>query len=463
MPDYTSTLQLEGLRQPVEIHWDPYGVPHIYARNEQDLYFAVGYVHAQDRLWQLTFKQLAAEGRFAEFLGEEMIEIDRYQRTLGFWETAQRIEEEAPDKIQRILQAYSDGINQYVELNRNNLPIEFTLLDMEPIPWTPTHSYALTRLLAWEMNVSWWSELVFAYLGTTLPENVMQELYPSYEDHYPTMMDEEQSRQFAKSLLPMIETEFNVREFYQRKGSAVGSNAWAVDGSRTSSGLPILAGDPHMGLDMPGQWYEVHLNVNGKNLSGGTISGSPVVVVGQNDEMAWTLTNMMADDTDFFVEQIDPNDRSRYVVDSLNGEALYQSFNWREEILHVRDEDDQLYRIRSTGNGPVITDIYPNQALVEDKLITMKWTGHRISHETWALYQINWAETFQAFQNALEEFEAPGQNFTYADLSGNIATFSAGKLPIRDYHPLLLRNGWDPTHDWVDWIPFENMPRVINP
>ncbi|MEX0894985.1 MAG: penicillin acylase family protein [Balneolaceae bacterium] len=463
LPDYTATLHLEGLQQPVDIHWDPYGVPHIYAQNEQDLYFSVGYVHAQDRLWQLTFKQLAAEGRFAEFLGEDLIEFDKYQRTLGFWDTARKIEEEAPPEIQRILQAYSDGINRYVENNRNNLPIEFTLLDIEPIPWTPTHSYALSRLMAWEMNVSWWSELAFAYLGATLPENVMQELYPSYSDIYPTTMNDEQSRQFVESLMPMIETEFDLRQIYQRKGNSVGSNAWAIDGSRTSTGLPLLAGDPHMGLDMPGNWYEVHLNLNGKNLSGGTLTGSPVVVVGQNDEIAWSLTNMMADDTDFFIEQIDPNDRSRYVVDSLNGEAMYQPINWRDEILRIKDSDDQLYRIRNTRHGPVISDIYPNESILGNRSVTMKWTGHQVSHETWALYQINWAESLQEFQHALSQYETPGQNFIYADLSGNIALFSAAKLPVREYHPLLFRNGWDPSYDWHGWIPFEDMPRTVNP
>lgn len=463
LPDYTSTQQLEGIREPVDIHWDPYGVPHIYAENEMDLYYAVGYVHAQDRLWQLTLNQLAAEGRFAEFLGEDLIEIDKYQRALGFWETAQRIEQDAPDEIQQILQAYSNGINQYIENNRNNLPIEFNLLDIDPIPWTPTHSYALSRLLAWEMNVSWWAELTYSYLGETLPDNVMQELYPTYDDGSPTTMNDEQSQQYIESLLPMMETEFNIREILQKKGTAVGSNAWAVDGSKTSTGFPILAGDPHMGLNMPGNWYEVHLNVNGKNLSGGTVAGSPIVIVGQNDEIAWSLTNMMADDTDFFLEQIDPDDRSRYVVDSLNGEALYQPFDWQEEVIHINGSDDQLYRIRTTRHGPVISDIYPNQELVDDKIISMKWTGHEVSHEIWALYQVNWSESFQEFQSALDFYEVPGQNFTYADASGNIALLSVGKLPVRNYNPLLFRNGWDASYDWQEWIPKESMPRVINP
>ncbi|MEX2601384.1 MAG: penicillin acylase family protein, partial [Balneolaceae bacterium] len=463
LPDYGATLRLEGLEESVEVHWDPYGVPHIYASRERDLYYTIGYLHAQDRLWQMTLTQLAAEGRFAEFLGEELVPLDRHQRTLGFWETANRIEEEAPDEIHQLLLAYSEGVNEYVARNRRNLPIEFTLTGIEPIPWTPTHSYALSRLMAWEMNVSWWSEIAYGTLYERLPGQILQELIPEYSDQFPTTMDEEQSAGFAQSLLPMIETEEMIRSRFQKRGTSVGSNAWAVDGSRTESGLPILAGDPHMSLNMPGRWYEVHVNLFGRNLSGATLPGAPIVVLGQNDELAWSLTNMMSDDTDFFLELENPDDPGQYVSDSLNGEAIYESYEIRNEILRVKEKDDQLFQIRITENGPVISDIYPNPGLTGDSQITMKWTGHEVSHEMWAMYRINWAESLDQFRSALADFHSPGQNFIYADRSGNIAHFSAGRLPVRDHHPLLFRNGWDPSYDWQGWIPFDEMPRVLNP
>lgn len=463
LPDYTATLTLPGLQGEVDIHWDTFGVPHIYAGNESDLYYAVGYVHAQDRLWQMTLSQISAEGRFAEFLGEDLIEFDQYQRTLGFWQTANKIEQEAPEEIQRVLESYSRGVNDYVSENRNNLPIEFTLLDIDPIEWTPTHSYAMSRLMAWEMNVSWWSEMTFAVLAETLPASSMQELFPVYSDTDPTMMDDQMSGQVAESILPMIDTEFRFRELTRRSGTSVGSNAWAVDGSRTMSGYPILAGDPHMGLNMPGNWYEIHLSLNGKNLSGGTIPGAPIVVIGQNDEFAWSLTNMMADDTDFFIEHINPDDNTQYVADSLDGSAVYESFIYDESVLKIKGNDDMIFRVRKTKHGPAISDIYHSDELIGDYLVSMKWTGHEISHESWSLYNINWAESLDEFRNALEHFKSPGQNFTYADRSGNIAIYSAAQLPIRDYNPIVFRKGWDPSYDWQGWITFEELPRIVNP
>ena len=463
LPNYSATISLPGLESGVEIHWDPFGVPHVYADNESDLYYAVGYLHAQDRLWQMTLSQITAEGRFAEFFGEELVEFDKYQRTLGFWETAKQIEQEAPAEILRVLENYSRGVNDFVQKNRRSLPIEFTLLNMDPIEWTPTHSFALSRLMAWEMNISWWSELTYAYLAEELPSAIMHELFPVYSDNDPTMMDEQMSQQFAASMMPMIDTEFSIRDYSQRNGTAVGSNAWAVDGSRTMSGYPLLAGDPHMGLSMPGYWYEVHLSLDGKNLSGGTIPGAPVIIVGQNDEFAWSMTNMMADDTDFFIEAVDPDNANRYMVDSLDGSAVYESFDWHESILRIRDKDDRIFRARKTKHGPVISDIYPNEELIGDYKISLAWTGHEISQETWSLYKINWAENMEDFRSALEHFKSPGQNFTYADRAGNIAIFSAAGLPVRDYNPLLFRRGWDPSYDWQGWIPFEELPHIINP
>jgi penicillin G amidase len=463
LPDYTSTLTLPGLQAEVDIHWDTFGVPHIYADNESDLYYAVGYVHAQDRLWQMTLSQITAEGRFAEFLGEDLIEFDQYQRILGFWQTANKIEQEAPAEIQQVLESYSRGVNDYVSKNRNNLPIEFTLLGIDPIEWTPTHSYAMSRLMAWEMNVSWWSEMTFAVLAETLPASTMQELFPVYSDNDPTMMDDQMSGQVAESILPMIDTEFRFRELTRRSGTSVGSNAWAVSGSRTMTGYPILAGDPHMGMNMPGNWYEIHLSLNGKNISGGTIPGAPVVVLGQNDEFAWSMTNMTADDTDFFIELANPEYGSQYVADSLNGNAVFESFIYDESVLKIKDSDDKIFRARKTKHGPVISDIYPNEELIGDYLISMKWTGHEISHELWSMYNLNWAESLDEFRSALEHFKSPGQNFTYADRSGNIAIYSAAQLPIRDYNPIVFRKGWDPSYDWQGWIPFEELPRIVNP
>jgi penicillin amidase len=466
LPDYEASITLNGLQDEVDIHWDAYGVPHIYAKNEPDLYYALGYVHAQDRLWQMTISQVAAEGRFAEFFGNDpdLIALDKYQRTLGFWKTAQQLVDTLGQKEQAVLSAYSNGVNAFIDNNSNRLPVEFSLAEITPIRWTPARSLAVSRLMAWELNMGWWSEVTYGYLKEKLPAQEFDALQLHFPDDAPTTLDDAESLGLTSSLMPMLKQEIQKRRLLQMEGTHVGSNAWVVDGTKTESGYPLLAGDPHLGLDMPGKWYEVHLNLNGKNVSGATLAGIPAVIIGQNDHMAWSFTSMMSDDTDFFLEQVDPEDRGRYVADSLNDStASYLAFDKVREIIKVKDADDQSFDIRYTKHGPVISDIYPVQPLVKNKLISMQWTGHEMTNEMRTLYNINWAENFQDFKDALPTFGVPGLNLMYGDTEGNIAMYSVAKLPIRIGDPITLRKGWDPQQDWQGYIPADKMPHIINP
>ena len=466
LPDYEATITLNGISEDVDINWDTYGVPHIYASNEQDLYYALGYVHAQDRLWQMTLTQIAAEGRFAEFFGDdpELINLDKYQRTLGFWKIAQQLIDTLGQEERTVLAAYSNGVNAYIANNANRLPVQFSLAEIEPIKWTPARSLAVSRLMGWELNMGWWSEITYGYLKEVLPPSQFDDLQLRFPDTAPTSLDDAESLGYSSALMPMLQQEIKKRELMEMEGTHVGSNAWVVDGSKTESGYPLLAGDPHLGLDMPGKWYEVHLSLNGKNVSGATLAGVPAVIIGQNDHMAWSFTSIMSDDTDFFLEQADPLDRGRYVADSLSDStASYEQFTTIREIIKVKDADDQSFEIRYTKHGPVISDIYPVPELTEDKLISMQWTGFEQTNEMRTLYNINWAENFQDFKDALPTFGVPGLNFMYGDVEGNIAMYSVAKLPIRTGDPITLRRGWDPSQDWQGFIPHTEMPRLINP
>ena len=465
LPDYEATVELPGLNNTVDIHWDEFGVPHIYSNDEQDLYYALGYVHAQDRLWQMTLSQIAAEGRFAEFFGEDLVDLDKYQRTLGIWKTAVQIEKhELSEQERSVMQAYADGVNTFIEKNGNKLPIEFALTGIQPIKWNPIRSIAITRLMAWELNMSWWTEVMYGYLQGKLPPEQFEQLQLRFPKDAPTTLNDEESAKLTASLMPMLRQEIKKRELLEMEGTHVGSNAWVVDGSKTNTGYPLLGGDPHLGLDMPGKWYEVHLSLNGKNVSGATLAGVPGIVIGQNDEMAWSFTNIMADDTDFFLEKTDPLDRGRYVTDSLSQDsATYMSFGKVREVIKVKNGDDVSLEIRYTKHGPVISDIYPESGLIDGQVIAMRWTGHDLSNEFRTLYQINWANTFQDFKDALTHFAVPGQNFMYGDKEGNIAMFSTAKLPIRTGDKVALRKGWNPEEDWLGYIPFHEMPSIINP
>ncbi len=466
LPDYEDTISLNGLNAPVDIHWDEFGVPHIYASNEEDLYYAFGFVHAQDRLWQMTLSQIAAEGRFAEFFGEELVPLDKYQRTLGFWRMAERLEKEVlNDKEREILNAYSNGVNAFIQKNSNRLPVQFALADIEPIEWSPTRTLAVTRLMAWELNISWWSEVMYNHLKATLPEEQFEELLLAWADDFPTSLNDDESIGLTTTaLLPFLEQELERRELLEIEGSHVGSNAWVIDASKTNTGYPLLAGDPHLGLDMPGKWYEVHLHLNEKNVSGVSLAGIPGIVLGQNDQMGWSFTSMMADDTDFFLEKVDPEDRGRYVVDSANvGEVQFEPFTKIREVIKVKDADDELVEIRFTKHGPVISDIYPNSALLNNEVISMKWTGYELSNELRTMYEASWATNFQQFKDALTHYGVPGMNFMYGDVEGNIGMFSTAKLPVRSGNKVTLRRGWVPEDDWQGFIPHEEMPYVINP
>ncbi|MDZ7680699.1 MAG: penicillin acylase family protein [Fodinibius sp.] len=463
LPDYNATIEQPQLNQPVNIHWDTYGVPHIYADNKQDLYYSLGYVHAQDRLWQMNINQMAAEGRFAEFFGKELIPYDKLQRTLGFWRTAQKIEQNIADSTRRQLQAYANGVNAYIDEHPKSLPIQFSLADMDPIPWTVTHSIALARLMAWELNLAWKSELTYAYLSENLSQPKFNQLLPDNNFIAGSADSTQKSTQWAQSLMPLLDKNEQLNTLLGQQGSHVGSNAWAVSGEKSSTDSPLLAGDPHLGLNMPGKWYEVHLNVDGQNLSGATLAGAPIVVLGQNDHLAWSLTNIMLDDTDFFQEAVNPQNRQQYVLDSLAGDPVYEDFEVQQEVIEVKNADDTTFSRRLTNHGPVISDVFPEQEYIDDRVITMKWTGHDVSHEVEALFTMNWAQSFEEFKRGARKFKVPGQNFIYADKAGNIAQMSLANIPIREPSPLLIRDGWDPSQNWQGYVPFSEQPSTVNP
>lgn len=464
LPDYNSTLRLPELQTKVDIHWDTYGVPHIYAGNEHDLYYAVGYVHAQDRLWQMTLTQMAAEGRLAEFLGKDALPYDQFQRTIGFWRIAKKLEPGLSDKARNILQAYADGVNAYTEANMRALPVEFSLVDMDPIPWTVTHSLALARMMAWELNIAWKAELNYSFLHQKLPASQFEELFPENKLWTETHTEPDSlNSSYSDALLPIIERSKELRRIMGSEGSQTGSNAWAVNASKTTTDFPLLAGDPHLGLNMPGKWYEVHLNLDNQNLSGATLPGAPILVLGQNDFLAWSMTNIMLDDTDFYEEMVHPDDPGQYVLDSLAGEVIYENFEIQREVIKIKDADDTTFIRKLSKHGPVISDIYPEQKSIDGRLVTMQWSGYDTTNETDALLDMNWSQSIEEFREAVSRFKVPGQNIIYADRENNIARFTAANVPIRTHNPILLRQGWKPEQDWKGYVSFENLPHSVNP
>lgn len=460
LPSYTGTSTVPELEQRVDVHWDNYGVPHIYAQNQHDLYFTTGYVHARDRLWQMTLSALAAEGRLAEHLGRELLPVDIQMRTIGFWEIAGRIENQMDDSLHTILERYAEGVNRYISRHRSELPPAFSLTGMEPVEWSVRHSIALSRLMAWELNIAWKNEVALAVLADRLNSRQLQELLPGTRA---TASGYQTPRVADTAFAAMQKAHMAYQQLTGSLGSAPGSNAWAVNSTKSATDYPLLAGDPHLGLSMPGKWYEIHMNHNGRNLSGVTIAGIPFVVIGQNDMLAWSLTNVMADDSDFFVEAVDPANQQRYILDTLAGDPITNPFEIQRELIRIKGATDTVITRRLTKHGPVISDIYGDSTLTGNRVITLRWTGHDISHESEALWQINWSRSFGEFRRAIPKFKVPAQNIVYADRDDNIARFTLGNIPNRSGNPVGFRRGWNPEDDWLGYIPFDQLPASINP
>lgn len=464
LPDYSATILHDDLEKQVDVHWDPYGTPYIYAENDNDLYFTIGYIHAQERLWQMTLTQIAAEGRFSEFFGPELVELDKHQKTLGFWHTAKTIEESISDEVMSSLTAYASGVNAFIDHNGNNLPIEFSLLGIDPIRWKPTHTIALTRLMAWDQNIHWRAELAYAFIGQKFGASTVQQLFPTYSTSYSTAHFQKVNvNKLSSNLLLFSDVDKKVKSILGKKGAPFGSNAWAVKSGKTEQGTPILAGDPHMGLSIPGFWYELYYRTHDHQIAGATIPGSPFVVLGQNDDIAWSMTNMMADDTDFFIESVPNSLENGYVADSTSNPVSIKPFDIRYEVINVDGNSDILHPVYSTERGPVISNIHPDSTLIDNQVLTMQWTGHKPGKELLALYNMNRATNLGQFKEALKEFKSPAMNFIYADKNDNIALLAGAGLPIRENNPILFRRGWSPEDAWNGTIPFEELPHLENP
>jgi penicillin amidase len=297
---------LQGIQADVHVYRDAYGVPHVYAQSENDAWYTVGYLHAQDRLWQLELIRRAGNGRLAEVLGEPALKVDRMFRTLGFPELARDLSEKLDDQSREQLESYAAGINAYIHANQGRYPIEFDVLNFNPEPWKVEHSIGVSRLMAWELNHARWIDMLLGELVERFGEQKAREIFPEWDEDAPFIIPERtRGRNVAKSLLQLLDADKTYRSLMGAPAFSGGSNGWVVSGEKSTTGKPILANDPHLALTAPARWYEVHISAPGIDVAGASIPGVPFVVIGRNRNIAWGVTNAMADDEDFYVESVD--------------------------------------------------------------------------------------------------------------------------------------------------------------
>lgn len=451
VPDYSQDVFLRGMLDTVFVVRDAHAVPTVYARNEPDLYRAVGYVMAQDRLWQMDLLRRASTGRLSELFGEEFVATDLLLRSLQIPQKSQRVLERTDPVIVQALEAFADGVNQFIEQNPRNLPPEFSLLGYRPEPWLPVHSVNFTGFMAWEVGGEWSTELILSRLSQVVDQNRFLELLP---DNY------QQTEGFVHpgfilSALDSALVKPSLR--LQQLGLEVftGSNSWVVSGERTQSGKPLFAHDMHLFLFAPGIWYPMQQVVEGGlHVTGVVMPGQPFVVAGHNQHIAWGMTSTMADNVDFFRETINPNNHNQY---RFNGQ--WADMQLVTEHILVRRKRPVEHQIRFTHRGPVISDFqeYPGQ------VISMKWLGNDYGNEVRSLYLLNRASNWDEFRHALSSFASIAQNISYADVHGNIGMQTAAGLPLRKGQGMFIVPGHNDAYDWQGIVPFEELPATYNP
>jgi penicillin amidase len=483
-PQTDGSITLDGLQSEVNVLRDEYGVPHIYAQNESDLYFAQGYVHAQDRFWQMEFWRHVGQGRLAEIVGPSLVETDTFIRTVGWNRMAQEhleyYEEEAPE-LMAIIEAYSAGVNAYLDENRDNISLNQTILNQvqepwEIEPWEPIDTLSWGVVMAWDLGGNWESELTRAALNRELGQATTAILLPAYPyDERPViaptellenrdeLLDEEEADEDDQEETSGVDwgrvstaLVGQPPQLGLAQGSdAIGSNSWVVSGEHTASSQPLLANDPHLGIQMPSIWYEVGLHAPDFNVVGFSFAGVPGVIIGHNDNIAWGFTNAGPDVQDLYIEKVNPNDRLQYEF-----EGEWRDMEVIEEVIHVNGAEDVVLEVRQTHHGPIISD----QIEEQQDVLALRWTVQDQSRIFQSVMLLNRAQDYDDFREALRYFDVPAQNLIYADVEGNIAYQLPGRIPIRaDGDGLTPVPGWTGEHEWEDYIPYEELPAVLNP
>ena len=471
LPQLDGNLAVKGLSAPVKVTRDRQGVPAIEAATLEDLFFAQGYVTAQDRLWQMDVMRRFGAGELSEILGEDTLKIDREQRILGLRAAATKSLTLAAQSNQSYFAAYARGVNAFIEAHQNSLPIEFRILRYSPKPWQPEDSIVIANQMVKDLNYYTFGdalarEKILAKLGPDLTADLYANR--SWHDRPPTVMRESADDQQNQSDSGDQDDDDDDDDsgpdnaVTQRSGAlpmwarhapeAVnGSNDWVVSGAHTVTGKPLLSNDMHLGHQMPNLWYEAHLKSGALDVAGVTLPGLPFVIVGHNQRIAWGFTNVGPTVADAFIE-------------NFNAQGAYQTpQGWqqpehREEVIHVKGKPDVVVDVKLTRHGPVVSELIPG----ETRQIALRWTLYDGLHMPF--FDVDSAQNWEDFRKAFSQLDAPGQNVVYADVDGNIGYQTTGRVPIRAAGDGSLPvNGTDDAHAWTGYIPFDKLPSIYNP
>ncbi len=491
IPQTSGTIQVAGVNAPITVTRDAYGVPHIDASDQHDLFFAQGYVTAQDRLFQMEFNRRVAAGRLSEIFGASVVPTDEFLRTLGLTRTAQADVDALPSDLHAELDAYTQGVNAYISTHMNSLPLEFRVLGFTPEPWHDTDSIAYGKVVALDLDGSWSIKLARAMVLAQVGPTLTAQLFPGYPADNPTLIDATGDTALplgseAPAPTPSASTAALLRNLpaneaadlatlthatlgpgvaqlqslLGRTGGVLGSNDWVIAGSHTTTGMPILANDPHLGIQYPAIWYEIGLHDDNPadhyNAIGFAFPGVPGIIIGHNDHIAWGVTDGMVDDTDMYIEHLSA-DKTEY----LHGGVMVP-LQTREEVIHVKGGADQHITVRVTNHGPILNDVL-GKDFKSAAPMALQWTALQPGYTFGGFFMLGAARNWSEFEDALRNISI-SQNFVYADTQGNIGYRLSGWLPIRPQLnglvPVESANG---AFDWTGRVPFDAMPHLFNP
>jgi penicillin G amidase len=460
------SLQSNELNEPVEVYFDDRQVPHIFAQNDYDLYYTQGYITARDRLFQMELQIRAAGGFLAEWLGDDLIEYDKNQRRLGMLYGAEKAMEEigSDPVISNAINAYADGVNAYIQtLNYNNYPVEYKILDVKPEEWKPINTALLLKYM---------TQMLAARSEDVRTSNTMAHLGEDFVNRFlssrPELMDpivpEGSEWNFepmaAQSPDELHQPSFTDQIELWQPHPFNGSNNWVVDGSKTQGGYPILSNDMHLNMSMPSIWYEVQLHTPDHNAYGVSLQGTPTIIVGFNDHIAWGSTNTGADVMDWYEITFQDENKTHYLHD---GEWLPTTE--RIEVIQSKSGQAVQDTILFTHHGPIYEtreETPISQTIQQDH--ALKWIGHEPSNELLTFYKLNRGEKYEDFKEAFKTYKAPAQNMNYAGTDGNIAIQTGGKFPLKwEFQGRTVSDGSDSRYDWSEYIPYEHNPFSLNP
>ena len=485
LPQLDGQVHASGLQAPVQIQRDGADITHIKGKSGHDVYFSLGYVHAQERGWQLEFNRRVMHGELSEVFGAATLDTDKLLRTLGIIRAAKRQWQGLSEPAKQALQAYSDGINAFNEGSAQALPPEFHILRVKPGHWEPSDSVGWALMMALDLGGNWGTEFARLTALQSMNTQHMWQLLPPAPGEKPAASADlaklyaelgiyrdpgEATKVVAAAHSQMAQWS---EEYSGNTGNVEGkgSNNWVVAGTHTVSGKPLLANDPHLGLGAPAIWYFAHLEAPDFNVIGATFPGLPFVVLGRTAKVAWGFTNTGPDVQDLYLEYIDPEDPSLYRVPDIHGHTAWATFKSHTEVILVKGEPPVNLVVRETRHGPVLSDAQKSHTLLLDTrrfVLALRWSAlDADNHTIQAGIESMKAQSVDDLLKAFSNWHSPMQNAVMADVSGKIAYKAVGRVPLRkatnNIMAMAPSPGWDDRYDWSGWLDYQHTPQDIGP